>query len=139
MTSTMPRLGVMMFLQFFIWGAWFVTLGTYLVQGPLQASASQVATAFLSQSIRAIVAPFLVGLIADRYFAAQRILAVLHLAGAVLVWRAPTATNFSIFSAYVMGYMLLFMPPLALANSVAMRHMQSPEKQFPLVRVAGSV
>ena len=74
MTHAMSRLGAMMFLQFFIWGAWFVTLGTYLVQGPLQASASQVATAFLSQSIGAIVAPFLVGLIADRYFAAQRIL-----------------------------------------------------------------
>lgn len=139
MTHAMSRLGAMMFLQFFIWGAWFVTLGTYLVQGPLQASASQVATAFLSQSIGAIVAPFLVGLIADRYFAAQRILAVLHLAGAVLMWLASTATSFSVFSACVMGYMLLFMPTLALANSVAMRHMQSPEKQFPLVRVAGSV
>jgi len=139
MTHTMSRLGAMMFLQFFIWGAWFVTLGTYLVQGPLQASASQVATAFLSQSIGAIVAPFLVGLIADRYFAAQRILAVLHLAGAVLMWLASTATTFTMFFACVMGYMLLFMPTLALANSVAMRHMQSPEKQFPLVRVAGSV
>jgi nucleoside transporter len=139
MTHAMSRLGAMMFLQFFIWGAWFVTLGTYLVQGPLQASASQVATAFLSQSIGAIVAPFLVGLIADRYFAAQRILAVLHLAGAVLLWMASTADSFSTFSACVMGYMLLFMPTLALANSVAMRHMQSPEKQFPLVRVAGSV
>ena len=93
MTHAMSRLGAMMFLQFFIWGAWFVTLGTYLVQGPLQASASQVATAFLSQSIGAIVAPFLVGLIADRYFAAQRILAVLHLAGAVLMWLASTATS----------------------------------------------
>jgi sugar phosphate permease len=96
------------------------------VQGPLQASASQVATAFLSQSIGAIVAPFLVGLIADRYFAAQRILAVLHLAGAVLMWLASTATSFSVFSACVMGYMLLFMPTLALANSVAMRHMHRP-------------
>ncbi len=110
MSHAMSRLGAMMFLQFFIWGAWFVTLGTYLVQGPLQASASQVATAFLSQSIGAIVAPFLVGLIADRYFAAQRILAVLHLAGAVLMWLASTATSFSVFSACVMGYMLLFMP-----------------------------
>ncbi|WP_293714333.1 nucleoside permease [Stenotrophomonas sp. UBA7606] len=139
MTHTMSRLGAMMFLQFFIWGAWFVTLGTYLVQGPLQASASQVATAFLSQSIGAILAPFLVGLIADRYFAAQRILAVLHLVGAVLMWLASTASNFSQFSACIFGYMLLFMPTLALANSVAMRHMQSAEKQFPLVRVAGTV
>ncbi|PZU28411.1 MAG: MFS transporter [Stenotrophomonas sp.] len=139
MTHTMSRLGAMMFLQFFIWGAWFVTLGTYLVQGPLQASAGQVATAFLSQSIGAILAPFLVGLIADRYFAAQRILAVLHLVGAVLMWLASTASNFSQFSACIFGYMLLFMPTLALANSVAMRHMQSAEKQFPLVRVAGTV
>ncbi|WP_046658145.1 nucleoside permease [Lysobacter capsici] len=139
MTSTMSRLSAMMFLQFFIWGAWFVTLGTYLVQGPLQASASQVATAFLSQSIGAIVAPFLVGLIADRYFAAQRILAVLHLAGAALMWLASTATSFGVFSACVMIYMLLFMPTLALANSIAMRHMQAPEKQFPPVRVAGSI
>jgi len=139
MRLTMPRLGAMMFLQFFIWGAWFVTLGTYLVQGPLQASASQVATAFLSQSIGAIAAPFLVGLIADRYFAAQRILAVLHLAGAALLWVASSATSFSTFSACVMGYMLLFMPTLALANSIAMRHMQTPEKQFPPVRVVGSI
>lgn len=139
MTSTMPRLSAMMFLQFFIWGAWFVTLGTYLVQGPLQASASQVATAYLSQSIGAIVAPFLVGLIADRYFAAQRILAVLHLAGAALMWVASTATDFNTFAICVMGYMLLFMPTLALANSVAMRHLQSSEKQFPLVRVAGTI
>lgn len=139
MTSTMPRLSAMMFLQFFIWGAWFVTLGTYLVQGPLQASASQVATAYLSQSIGAILAPFLVGLVADRYFAAQRILAALHLAGAALMWVASTATSFGTFATCVMAYMLLFMPTLALANSVAMRHMQSPEKQFPPVRVAGSV
>ena len=139
MTSILSRLGAMMFLQFFIWGAWFVTLGTYLVQGPLQASAGQVATAFLSQSIGAIVAPFLVGLIAVRYFAAQRILAVLHLAGAALMWGASVATTFDTFAACVMGYMLLFMPTLALANSIAMRHMQVPEKQFPPVRVAGSV
>ena len=139
MTSTMSRLGVMMFLQFFIWGAWFVTLGTYLVNGPLQASASQVATAFLSQSVGAIVAPFLVGLIADRYFAAQRILALLHLAGAALLWGASTASSFTAFSGFVFAYMLLFMPTLALATSIAMRHMQAPEKQFPPVRVAGSV
>jgi len=139
MTFTMSRLGAMMFLQFFIWGAWFVTLGTYLVQGPLQASASQVATAYLSQSIGAIVAPFLVGLVADRYFAAQRILAALHLAGAALMWVASTASGFNTFATCVMAYMLLFMPTLALVNSIAMRHMQSPEKQFPFVRVAGTI
>src|SRR5690606_36460347 len=78
-------------------------------------------------------------LIADRYFAAQRILALLHLTGAALMWGASTATSFPAFAGFVFGYMLLFMPTVALANSVAMRHMQSPEKQLPPVRVAGSI
>lgn len=139
MRPMMFRLGSMMFLEFFIWGAWFVTLGTYLGQGPLHADGSQVALAFLSQSIGAILAPFLVGLIADRYFAAQRILGVLQVAGAVLLWWASQAATFSTFLIAIMLYMLLFMPTLALVNSVAMRHMENPEKQFPRVRVIGSI
>lgn len=133
------RLGSMMFLEFFIWGAWFVTLGTYLGQGPLHADGSQVALAFLSQSIGAILAPFLVGLIADRYFAAQRILGVLQIAGAVLLWWASQSATYAAFLTAIMVYMLLFMPTLALVNSVAMRHMENPEKQFPRVRVIGSI
>ena len=133
------RLGSMMFLEFFIWGAWFVTLGTYLGQGPLHADGSQIAAAFLSQSIGAIIAPFVVGLIADRYFAAKRILGVLQVAGAGLLWWASQAATFPAFLTLIMVYMVLFMPTLALVNSVAMRHMENPEKQFPPVRVAGSV
>lgn len=139
MRPMMFRLGSMMFLEFFIWGAWFVTLGTFLGQGPLHADGSQVAAAFLSQSIGAILAPFVVGLIADRYFAAQRILGVLQVAGAALLWWASQAGTFPAFLSVIMVYMVLFMPTLALVNSVAMRHMVNPEKEFPPVRVAGSV
>ncbi|WP_269510733.1 nucleoside permease [Burkholderia sp. IMCC1007] len=139
MNAMMFRLGAMMFLEFFIWGAWFVTLGTYLGQGPLHADGSQIAAAYLSQSIGAILAPFVVGLIADRYCAAQRILAVLQLGGAVLMWVAPEMTRFPAFLVLIMLYMVLFMPTLALVNTVAMRHMQDPGRQFPPVRVAGSI
>jgi len=139
MNAMMLRLGAMMFLEFFIWGAWFVTLGTFLGQGPLHADGSQIAAAYLSQSIGAILAPFMVGLIADRYCAAQRILAVLQLGGAALLWIVPTMTNFPAFLTLIMLYMVLFMPTLALVNTVAMRHMHDPGKQFPPVRVAGSV
>ncbi len=85
------RLSLMMFLQFFVWGAWFVTLGTFLGLG-LSASGSQISLAYLTQSLGAIIAPLIIGLIADQFFSAQKILAVLHLAGAVLLWLASDAT-----------------------------------------------
>lgn len=139
MNPLMVRLGVMMFLEFFTWGAWFVTLGTYLGQGALHATGSQIAAAYLSQSIGAIVAPFIVGLIADRYYAAQRILAVLQFGGAVLLWFVPQVTSFTAFLVLIMVYMVLYMPTLALVNTIAMRSMSNPGKQFPPVRVVGSI
>jgi nucleoside transporter len=128
----------MMFLEFFIWGAWFVTLGTYLLHN-LNASGTQVGVAFLTQSIGAIVAPFIVGLIADRYFSAQKILGVLHLAGALLLWRASSAPDFSSFYPNILTYMILYMPTLALVNSIAFRQMQNPQKEFAQVRVLGTL
>ena len=93
MTSSIRiKLSIMMFLEFFIWGAWFVTLGTYLLRN-LNATGTQVGVAFLTQSIGAIVAPFIIGLIADRFFSAQKILGVLHLAGALLLWRASSSPH----------------------------------------------
>ncbi|WP_175813556.1 MFS transporter [Burkholderia contaminans] len=138
MSGTVLRVSAMMFLEFFIWGAWFVTLGTYLGHGPLGANGSQIAAAYLSQSIGAILAPFVVGLIADRYWSAQHILAVMQFGGAVLMWIAPTMTSFRAFLVLIMLYMVLFMPTLALVNAVAMRHMRDPRKQFPPIRVIGS-
>lgn len=135
---TRIKLSFMMFLEFFIWGAWFVTLGTYLLL-ELQTSATQVGVAFLTQSIGAIVAPFIIGLIADRFFPAQRILGVLHLLGAALLWYASTAADFDNFYPVILVYMILYMPTLALVNSVSFRQMKDPSKEFPPIRVLGTL
>lgn len=132
------RLSTMMFLEFFVWGAWFVTLGTYLASD-LGASGSQIALAFLTQSLGAILAPFIVGLIADRFFAAQRILGVLHLFSAVMLFLAGRQDDFGAFFVFSLLAMISFMPTLALANSISFRRMQSPERQFPSVRVFGTI
>ncbi len=135
---TRVKLSFMMFLQFFIWGAWFVTLGTYLLS-ELETSATQVGVAFLTQSIGAIVAPFIIGLIADRFFPAQRILGVLHLIGAALLWYASTVADFDSFYPTILIYMILYMPTLALVNSVSFRQMENPSKEFPQIRVLGTL
>lgn len=136
--TTRLQLSAMMFLNFFIWGAWFVTLGTFLGKH-LAASGTQISFAYLSQSIGAIVAPFIIGLIADRYFSAQKILGVLHLGGAVLLYFASTAENVDSFIPVIIAYMILFMPTLALVNSVSFRQMKDPSKEFPLIRVLGTI
>jgi nucleoside transporter len=128
----------MMFLEFFIWGAWFVTLGTYLLKN-LNTTGTQVGAAFLTQSIGAIVAPFIIGLIADRFFSAQKILGVLHLAGAALLWLAAQAADFSAFYPYILSYMILYMPTLALVNSISFRQMQNPQQEFATIRVLGTL
>ncbi|MCJ8167063.1 nucleoside permease [Pontibacter sp. E15-1] len=135
---TRVKLSFMMFLQFFIWGAWFVTLGTYLLS-ELETSATQVGVAFLTQSIGAIVAPFIIGLIADRFFPAQRILGILHLIGAALLWYASSVADFDSFYPTILVYMILYMPTLALVNSVSFRQMQNPSKEFPQIRVLGTL
>jgi nucleoside transporter len=132
------KLSLMMFLEFFIWGAWFVTLGTYLLKN-LHTTGTQVGAAFLTQSIGAIVAPFIIGLIADRFFSAQKILGVLHLAGAALLWLASQAADFSAFYPYILSYMILYMPTLALVNSISFRQMQNPQKEFATIRVLGTL
>ena len=132
------RLGSMMFLQFFIWGAWFVTLGTFLSQ-TLKADGPQIGAAFASQSWGAIIAPFFVGLIADRFFNAERILGILHLIGAVLMYLMAQAADFSTFYPLVLGYMLAYMPTLALVNSVAFAQLQQPEREFGQIRVWGTI
>src|SRR5690606_28743606 len=131
------KLSIMMFLEFFIWGAWFVTLGTFLGKN-LSASGTQIGLAYLTQSIGAIIAPFIIGLIADKFFSAQKILGVLHLVGAVLLWLASSAANFDAFFPEILVYMVLFMPTLALVNSVSFRQMKDPGKEFPPIRVLGT-
>lgn len=138
MTWMTARLSAMMFLQFFIWGGWFVTLGTFL-SSQLGASGSQIGMAFSTQSWGAIIAPFVIGLIADRLFNAERILAVLHLLGAVLLYQLYRAADFAAFYPYVLAYMMIYMPTLALVNSVAFRQMRDPALEFSRIRVWGTV
>lgn len=138
MNSIKIRLSSMMFLQFFIWGGWFVTLGTFLSQN-LHADGPQVGMAFSTQSWGAIIAPFIVGLIADRYINAEKLLAVLHLSGAVLLYMMFQASDFTTFYPLVLGYMLAYMPTLALVNSVAFGQLKQPELEFGQVRVWGTI
>lgn len=136
--SIKAKLSAMMFLEFFIWGAWFVTLGTYLFNN-LKTDATAVSVAYTSQAIGAIAAPFIVGLIADRFFSAQKILGVLHLIGAALLWCMPGATSFSTLYPFVLAYMIVYMPTLALVNAISFRQMTNPSKEFPLIRVLGTL
>lgn len=137
-SSTRIQLSLMMFMEFFIWGAWFVTMGTYLA-GTLKASDSQNALAYGTQSLGAIIAPFIIGLIADRFFAAQKILGVLHLAGAALMYYISGQPEFESFYPGLLVYMILYMPTLALVNAVSFKQMTNPEKEFSFIRVWGTI
>ncbi|MGJ7032584.1 nucleoside permease [Niabella hirudinis] len=137
-SSIKIQLSTMMFLEFFLWGAWFVTLGTYL-ETNLGADGFERAKVFSTQSYGAIIAPFIIGLIADRFFNAERILGLLHIAGAILMYMMYKAENVSAFYPYTFGYMIAYMPTLALVNSVSFRQMSNPEKQFSNIRVFGTV
>lgn len=132
------QLSLMMFLEFFIWGAWFVTMGTYLSKN-LSATGVQTGLAYQTQSIGAIIAPFIIGLIADRFFSAQRILGVLHLLGAAALWYAARQPDFGGFYPIILIYMVLYMPTLALVNAVSFRQMADPSTEFPKVRVLGTI
>lgn len=136
--STWFKLALMMFLEFFIWGAWFVTMSTYLVE-TLKASDNQNASAYATQSWGAIIAPFIIGLIADRFFSAQKVLGVLHFVGGCLLLYITTLNNFTAFYPVMLVYMILYMPTLALVNSVAFKQMKDPSKEFPYVRWLGTL
>lgn len=137
-TKSNVQLSIMMFVQFFIWGGWFVTLGTFLGNN-LNSSGAEIGMAYSTQSWGAIIAPFIIGLIADRYFNAEKILAVLHLAGGVLMYFMAYAQDFSLFYPYILAYMIIYMPTLALVNSVAFRQMKDPSKEFSRIRVWGTI
>jgi nucleoside transporter len=132
------KLSTMMFLEFFIWGAWFVTMVTYLMV-TLHATGLQNSAAYAAQALGAILAPFIIGLIADRYFAAQKILGVLHLLGAASLYYATTVGNFDKFYPNILFYMIIYMPTLALVNSVSFKQLKNPNKEFPSIRVFGTV
>src|SRR4051812_4978118 len=137
-STTRIQLSAMMFLEFFVWGAWYVTMGTYLDK-VLHATGLQVGAAYSAMAIATIISPFFVGMIADKFFSAQRVLAVLHLVGAALLYYIITVNNPDTFYWILLLYSLMYAPTLALANAVAFRQMQDPSKEFSSIRVLGTI
>jgi nucleoside transporter len=136
--SIRARLSLMMFLNYVIWGAWYVTIDTYLTT-TLHFTGTEAGAVFGTTALAAMISPFFVGLIADRFFSAERILALLHLVGAVLLFSVTKATSFGAVYALMFIYCLCYFPTVALTNSIALQHMSSAGRDFPLVRVFGTL
>jgi len=128
----------MMFLQFFVWGAWYGQLSKYMTVA-LNASGDQVGQAYAMFSVAMIVAPFFVGMLADRFFDAQKVLAILNLIGAALLYILTTIRDPELFKWVMLAYCLTFAPTIALTSSISMRQMQNSEKEFPAIRVFGTI
>ena len=131
------KLSVMMFVEWFIWGAWFVPLWQYL--NKLGFSPSEIAWSYSSTAIAAILSPVLVGVIADRYFAAQKVLGWLHIVGGGLMLLLAWQIQFSTFFPLLVVYALTYMPTVALTNSIAFANIRDTEKDFPRIRVLGTL
>lgn len=136
--STRIQLMVMMFLMFFTWGAWYGQMGKYLFT-TLKATGDQIGSAYATFSIASIIAPFFVGMIADRFFSAQKVMGVLNLLGAGILYLLIQNQNPDTFFWYILAYTLTFAPNLALSSSIAMNQMQDPGKEFPAIRVLGTI
>jgi nucleoside transporter len=128
----------MMFVQFFVWGAWFVTMGTYLGKG-LAFDGADIGRAYSTTGYAAIVSPLLVGMIADRFFSAQHVMGILHLLGAGLLYWASTITTPGMFFLVLLAHTICYMPTIALVNSISFNQMTDPEKEFPGIRVMGTL
>ena len=135
---TKIQLSAMMFFQFFIWGGWWVTLGTFLSKN-LNASGIEISAAFSTQSWGAIIAPLFIGLIADKFFNAEQILGVLHILGGLFLYLMTNVSDFQSFYPYILVYMIIYMPTLALVNSVAFYQMHDTARDFSSIRVFGSI
>lgn len=127
-----------MFLQYFIWGAWYVTLGTYMLT-KLHFSGTQVGLVYGTFAISAMISPFFVGLIADKFFSTEKVLGTLHLLGAVILYYTSTVKTFPVFYPSLLVYTLCYTPTMALSNSLAFQQMKNPGQEFPSIRVLGTI
>jgi len=139
MTSTVRlKLSALMFLQYFVWGAWYVTMGTWLGE-TLHFSGEQIGLAAGSTALAAMISPFFLGMVADRFLATERILSLLHVLGGVVLFFASMQTTFGAFYGVILAYTLCYMPTLALSNSLSFRQMDDPGREFPPIRVLGTI
>ena len=138
MTNTIyTRLSFMMFLQFFIWGAWFVTIGSYL--GGIGFSGTEIGTSYLMNNIAAILSPFFIGMVADRFFSSEKVMGVLHIVGAGVMYFATGITETAPLILALLVYNACYMPTLALVNAISFQQMENPGEQFPKIRVWGTL
>ena len=132
------RLSIMMFLNYVIWGAWYVTIGAYLTIN-LKFTGTEAGAVFGTTAVACMISPFFVGLVADRFFASERVLAVLHLVGAALLFLVTKATTFGPVYGLMFIYCLCYFPTIALTNSLTLQHLKDPGRDFPLIRVFGTL
>jgi nucleoside transporter len=137
-TFLKTRLGVMMFLQYIIWGAWYVTITTYLTT-TLHFSATAAGAVFGTTAVASLVSPFFVGLVADRFFATERVMAVLYILGAILMYLVTQVQSFGSVYTLVLAFCLCYFPTIALTNSITMQQVSDPGRDFPPIRVMGTL
>lgn len=137
-TTLKIKLGIFMFLQYFIWGSWYVSMATYLGK-TLGFEGGQIGMAYGAFAIGAMISPFFVGLIADRYFASEKLLAFLGILGGALMFVMPKLLTFSVFYPALILYCASYVPTLALGNSLSLHHLANPKRDFPLVKTLSAV
>ena len=131
--KTRLQLSSLMFLQYFIWGTWYVTLNTYLGES-LGFTGTQIGLSYGTFAIAAMTSPFFVGLVADKFFSTEKVLGTLHILGAILLMVTAQAKTFALFYPSLLLYTLTYTPTMALSNSISFHKMENPSQEFPSIR-----